>query len=400
MKIGIFTDTYYPEINGVANSAYQLKKELENRGNSVYVFTVSNPEVKEQEPGVFRMKSLPFILLKDRRIGCSLATIWMKTIEALELDIIHTQTEFSIGHLGRKAARELKIPIVHTYHTIYEDYTHYLKVPGNETLKGMIRTFSRYCCNRADTVIVPTKKVEKLLKQYHVSKEIAIQPTGIDIEKFQHVDHHAVEQLKKQWNLSSENHILISIGRISKEKNIEELIYMMKKVVQIDSLARLLIVGAGPEKEKIISLVQAKGLESFIIFAGEVNWNTIQNYYALGDVFVSASKSETQGLTYVEALASGKPLLVRKDECLEELLENGRNGYSYSAQTEFLEYYFKLFYQNIYLSMEKEAVQYASRISANKFGAGIENIYRETIYKVALNEERKEVYDQIHSIAG
>lgn len=208
MKIGIFTDTYYPEINGVANSAYQLKKELEKRGNTVYVFTVSNPDVKEKEEHVFRMKSLPLVLLHDRRVGCSRANTWLHTIRDLHLDIIHTQTEFSVGHIGRKAAEKLGIPMVHTYHTIYEDYTHYLKIPGNENLKGIVRIMSRHCCDNADLVIVPTDKVKHLLLEYGVSKQVLVQPTGIDLGKFHTIDSTLVNRLRTDYHLSKDMHAL------------------------------------------------------------------------------------------------------------------------------------------------------------------------------------------------
>ena len=132
MNIGIFTDTYYPEVNGVANSVYQLKQGLERRGHTVYIFTVSNPDMGNIiEDNVIRIVSLPFLFLKERRVAAPIARAWRRKIESFHLDIIHTQTEFGMGHLGRKAAEYLGVPHVHTYHTIYEDYTHYLKVPGN-----------------------------------------------------------------------------------------------------------------------------------------------------------------------------------------------------------------------------------------------------------------------------
>lgn len=227
MNIGLFTDTYYPEINGVANSVYQLKKELEAKGNNVYVFTVSNPYMKEKENNVYRLKSIPCLLLKERRISCSILKKWYRIIESLNLDIIHTQTEFVLGHLGRKAAQKFNIPLVHTYHTIYEDYTHYLRIPGNENLKGIIRSFSKICCDRADEVIVPTDKVKNILINYGVYKPIVIQPTGIDISKFCITDYNKVQELKRAYNIKPDNHVMISIGRLSKEKNLHEIIEFM-----------------------------------------------------------------------------------------------------------------------------------------------------------------------------
>lgn len=390
MNIGLFTDTYYPEINGVANSTYQLKKELEDRGHNVYVFTVSNSNADNEEHNVYRMKSIPFIFLKERRIGISFTGKWYKLIKSLNLDIIHTQTEFVIGHIGRKAAKMLNIPYIHTYHTIYEDYTHYIKVPFSYKLKGMIRFLSKVWCNGADEVIVPTDKVKDLLESYGVNKDILVQPTGIDIDKFRQTDYEKVAFLRKKYGLTEYNHILINIGRISKDKNLSEIILYMKKVTWTDKNARLVIVGDGPELNSLKMLVKEENIEEYVVFTGEVGWSDIQNYYALGDVFISASTSETQGLTYVEALACGKPLLVRYDKCLEQLLDNGINGYAYNNEEEFKVYYEKMFKDRQYMAMRSDAKKSAIKYSSVEFGRRIEQIYL-SLYSVngIVLDERK-----------
>ena len=376
MRIGLFTDTYYPEVNGVANSVFQLKKELENRGNQVFVFTVSNPEVKEKESNVYRMKSIECPLIRERRMSCSTFYHWFRIIKELNLDIIHTNTEFTVGHIGRKAARKLQIPLVHTYHTIYEDYTHYLKIPGNGKLKGVIRNISCMCCNHADEVIAPTEKVQELLLSYGVQRPILVQPTGIPLSKFERVDWKEVEKIKSQYNISKENHVLVSIGRLSKEKNLNETIELMDMITKFDEQVRLLIVGDGPERKNLEELVREKKLSSYVFFTGEVNWKTIQNYYAVGDIFTSASTSETQGLTYTEAMASGRPILVRKDECLKKFLKEGINGYSYQDEKEFIHGYQKLFEENRCQKMESVVEESIKEMSSAAFGRNIEKIYR------------------------
>ncbi|MFW5633138.1 MAG: glycosyltransferase, partial [Acetivibrio ethanolgignens] len=166
MNIGLFTETYYPEINGVANSVYMLKNELERAGHNVYVFTTTTPGAPEHEYNVFRVPSLPCILISERRVGMFYQLKLAHIIRRLDLDIIHTHTEFSLGVFGRIMARELKIPVVHTYHTIYEDYTHYVNkihlASVDERAKAFVRMFTKICCNTVEQVVVPTKKVEEL----------------------------------------------------------------------------------------------------------------------------------------------------------------------------------------------------------------------------------------------
>lgn len=400
MNIGLFTDTFYPEINGVANSAYQLSLALKKRGHQVYVFTVSNPSAEKEDETVYRMGSVPFLLLKDRRVSYSLPQFWTKKVAALSLDVIHTQTEFTVGNIGCQIAKKLEIPLIHTYHTLYEEYTHYLKVPGNENFKGMIQHLSRKYCDRAQTVIVPTNKVKTLLKGYGVKPSINVLPTGINVEKFENYDDTMIESLKKSFNLNNEDHILVSIGRLSQEKNLAQLIDLVDKLCALDEHVKLLIVGDGPEKDHLMKMSAEKGLTDHIIFAGEVAWDRIENYYALGDVFVSASQSETQGLTYLEALSAGKPLLVRKDDCLNDILIEGCNGYAYETEAQFQSAFTKLFSNHSYSEMKAFSQEIAHGISMEAFGRGAERIYENVVSERSILLEGCELDEQIHSVVG
>ena len=189
------------------------------------------------------------------------------------------------------------------------------------------------------------------------------------------VDWNEVTALKQRYGIKPEQHVLLSIGRLSQEKNIAEIMRFLKVVAAVDKDVRLLIVGDGPERENLEQIVQESEIASYVSFTGEVPWSQIQNYYALGDVFVSGSVSETQGLTYAEALASGKPLLVRKDDCLNGLLETGVNGYAYENEMEFLAGYRKLF--DAQTAIEETQVRASvQKLSSKVFGEHIEQIYR------------------------
>lgn len=385
MRIGIFTDTFYPEINGVANSAYQLKLELEKLGHSVYVFTVTNKNVHEAEHNVFRIQSLPCVLVKERRIAVSLFNRWMKKIDILNLDMIHTQTEFFLGMLGRKASEKYMIPLVHTYHTIYEDYTHYLRVPKRYSgiAKNMIKNYSRTCCNMADQIIVPTNKTKKLLESYGVYKKINIQPTGINLRKFETFDEESVTTLKNKYNIKKEDTVLSYIGRLSKEKNVSELIQYLLPVLKNNSNIKLLIVGEGPEIETLMNSAKMNDIENSIIFTGPVPWDDIQNYYRVSDIFISASKSETQGLTYLEAMATGRPVLARQDECLDGFLKEGINGFSYSNQEEFLTNLQTMITDDVYIKQGIQAKITAKTYEISYFAKMILGIYKDTINNVS-----------------
>lgn len=238
-----------------------------------------------------------------------------------------------------------------------------------------------------------------MLLCYGVRKPIVVQSTGTDLTKFGMIDWNEVTHLRDNYDLKPENHVLISIGRLSKEKNLLEIIGFMEQIVKADPLARLLIVGDGPERGVLEQNVKEKLLTPYIVFTGEVKWKSIQNYYALGDVFVCASTSETQGLTYTEALASGKPLLVHEDACLKSILRYGVNGYTYQTEREFEQSYQELFDAEHYLAMERDVRESAMDSSSKEFGRKIEQIYQTMKYSEKHLEEC-EVYEKIHSVAG
>lgn len=377
MRIGLFTDTYYPEINGVATSTQQLKKGLEALGQEVYVFAPANPEEYTEEDNVVRKRSISFLLYKDRRMSIFSIQNALKEIKKLKLDIVHSQTEFMLGHLAKKCSEEFNIPHVHTYHTVYEDYTHCLKFPGcnSEFVKNMVRHTSRVLCNRADTIVVPTIKVKELLLSYGVSKNIFIQPTGINYEKFSSPSPEKVEKLKAEFNINSENRVLVFAGRMSKEKNVVELIQYLPAIIQKQPDTKLVIVGDGPEKAHLEKEIHRLGLEKNIVFTGIVPWSEIENYYALGDIFVCSSTSETQGLTYIEALASGKPLLVRYDDCLKNVLVQNKNGIGYNNENEFVNGYFEICKN--YDSMVSEGLKTAHKYSNITFAKNMLGVYNE-----------------------
>lgn len=383
MNIGLFTDTYYPEINGVANSVYTLKNELERRGHNVYVITTTSPGSPKHEYNVFRVHSMPFVFMKDRRVGTVYQRKFANLIKKLNLDIIHTHTEFSLRLFAILMSKELNIPIVHTYHTIYEDYTHYFAPIAllNNRAKAFARYYTRKCCNKVEEVIVPTAKVEELLMSYNVYRNINVIPTGINLSKFYkgNFTKDQILEAKQRFGIKPEEKVILYLGRVSAEKNIGELLRAFPKYKEYRHNFRFIIVGAGPELQPLQKLSEELQLEDTVIFAGEQPWDQIALYYQLGDVFVSASQSETQGLTYFEAMAAGLPVVAKKDPCLDDILIDGHNGYAFETQEELLDGLDKVLYtetdRDFGANSEKMMVAY----STEEFGKNIEKVYDKVI---------------------
>lgn len=367
MNVGLFTDTYYPQINGVATSVLMLKENLENLGHNVYVFTTTDPKADKNERNVFRVRSLPF--KSSRRVGIMYNRHLARQIKRLNLDIIHTNTEFPLGIFGRTMSRILNIPLVHTYHTIYEDYTHYIVKFGvlDTIAKSAARRLSSNFCNSADKVIVPTSKVKDLLLGYNVEKEIEVIPTGINLIKYSKNKYtkENILSLRNSLNIKEKDKVILYLGRLSDEKNIDEILIAMQSYLKDKNDTKFVLVGNGPYKSNLEDLSYKLGIAHKTIFTGEIPWDNIGLYYQIGDVFVSASQSETQGLTYIEALASGLPVVAKADRCLEGVIQQDINGYAYNTIDEFYAYLDTILNDNF----KKESLSQGAVLSSEEFSA-------------------------------
>ena len=348
----------------------------------MYVFTTTDPSAIEIERNVYRMPSIPFA--SARRLGMFYHTGLVKFIKGLELDLIHTHTEFSLGVFGRFMARKLNIPLFHTYHTIYEDYTHYIvKFKLLDFIaKNTARKISANFCNSVDKVIVPTEKVKELLHSYKVTQHISVIPTGIELSKFSAFNKSSMEvkNLRTQLNIRESDKVLLYIGRISEEKNIGELLLSMKPLLSSNSNLKFVLIGDGLEKGNLEELAKKLGIINQTIFAGERPWDSIGMYYQLGDVFVSASQSETQGLTYIEALASGLPVVAKADRCLDGVLQNGVNGYTFQGKDDFLQAINKILSNESNNElMSIRAIQSVEKLSAMHFALAVEAAYNNVL---------------------
>ncbi|WP_034550747.1 glycosyltransferase family 4 protein [Carnobacterium funditum] len=387
MKVGIFTDTYFPQISGVASSIEALKRELERQGHVVIIFTTTDPKVKDNEEGIIRLPSLPFFSFQDRRIAIKGLHRAVKIAREQGLDIIHTQTEFSLGLTGKYIAHQLKIPCVHTYHTMYEDYLHYIG-KGKILRPNHVKIASKLFCNKSTGIIAPSKKAARQLLNYDVTSKIVIIPTGIILENF---FKKTTRDIRTELSFSSEVPLLLSLGRVAKEKSIDSLITAMPEVLIKKPATKLLIVGDGPEKQELERLVQELNLTKSIFFVGEVENSQVQAYYQAADLFVSASDSESQGLTYIESIASGTNIVARHNEYTEMLTHNGDFGATFKNDEELANTIYQCLTEktlNINTeNIEKNRESLFEMLSSELFGEKVIQFYKEMIRQ--YDDEKK-----------
>ncbi len=380
MKILITTEWNHPAINGVVISVNNLKEELSKLGHEVKVLTLSNTQQSFEKDGVISIGSFGAgIIYPEARVVIPIANKYIKEIIRWSPDVIHSQSEFSTFLLARYISKQLHIPIVHTYHTVYENYTHYFS-PVEKWGKNMASFFTILALKHTSCVIAPTEKVRKLLEEYGVTKEIKVVPTGIRMNKgVEPTNQFKRQTLRNKIGIDRNIKILITVGRLAKEKNLEEIIHYFSRLNSAE--LKLLIVGDGPHRQQLEKYVDILGISDRVYFVGMIPHEKVNQYYQAGDVFVSASNSETQGLTYLEAMANGIPALCRKDACLDKVICDGENGWQYESFEQFRKKLGLIFQsEGEYHRLSSNAKAMAIRdYSAAMFGQKVDGIYQEAI---------------------
>jgi len=378
MNIGIFSDTYVPQLNGVATSTQTLANALREKGHNVYVFTPSDPRIAgDDEANTYRIPSMPFVFVRNYRAGMFFSPLLLRKIRKLNLDMVHTQTEFTLGLLGKLISTTHGIPMIHTYHTMYEDYVHYIG-GGNILTPEFARDFSKMFCNASMRIIAPTKKTETLLRSYGVTKPISIIPTGVNINHFRK-ENYAPEEivaLRKELGLEADTPVILSLGRVAKEKSIDIIIAALPKLLQKLPEAKMLIVGEGMILDELQTYADELGVSEYVIFTGGKPWAQIGKYYQLGNLFCSASVSETQGLTFAESMAAGVPVVAKKDECIENIITHNETGMLFEDEEELSELLYRVLTDSqLQKRLSDTARKSIELLSVETFCDSVESLY-------------------------
>ena len=402
MRIGIFTETYTPYISGLVTSEVMLKHALEKQGHEVYVVTANLETFKyeyDEQEKVLKIPGLPTGIY-DSRLTSVYPIRAVNKIKSWKLDVIHSQTEFAIGTFARIFAKQYNIPLVHTYHTLYEDYVHYItKGYFNRSSKKIVEYLSKfYCETTATELIVPTNKIYKLFREkYRFEKNIHIIPTGIEVERFykENLDEKEIENLRKLLQLSKKDFTILFVGRLAEEKNVEFLIHSHMELLKKYKNMKLIIVGDGPDKEKYEDYSKELGIEKNVIFTGKVAWKDMPYYYQISDIFATASKTETQGLTVIEAMASNTIPVCMRDEAFQSMVTEDLNGLFFETEEEYQKEILFLYENKDELKrFDKQARIQAEHYSAKSYADRVLEVYQRAI-KEKEEENRFGIFSKI-----
>ncbi|QGP93499.1 Alpha-monoglucosyldiacylglycerol synthase [Neomoorella glycerini] len=322
MHIGIFTDSYLPYTSGVVRSIVTFTNELRNLGHRVSIFAPSYGKCRP-EKDIYRFRSLKAPTFKEFALAIPVAPALPRALRELRIDLIHVHSPFLMGQLGARMARQLGLPLVATYHTLYEEYVHYFPL-APRLMRKAVRHYTVSFCNRCQLVITPTEVITAYLQENGVKVPVVSIPTGIELDRFQNLD---PTWLRRYLQLPPEEVMLLHVGRLGKEKNITFILQAFALVHQQVPHTRLVLVGSGPLKETLQSQARSLGINQAVTFAGSFPFEQMPAVYAGADLFIFASVTETQGLVIAEAKAAGLPVVAVKAYGVEEMVVNGKDGF-------------------------------------------------------------------------
>lgn len=326
MHIAHFTNTYLPVISGVVRSVSAYRAALTELGHNVFVFAQETDVYTDTEPFIFRYPAIKLPIKVDTPAIIPISNFIETLLPSLKLDIIHAHHPVLLGQTAANKAEEMKLPLVFTFHTQYREYTHYFPLPQEivqDFLKGAVVNWLGEYMTHCHHIIVPTEGMRrKLEEQYGLSDQVSVIPTGIDLRPYAEV---LGEEVRSRYGWENDM-VLISVGRLAKEKNWTVLIDAVVQLLPDDPQLRLVILGEGPERDELEKRIRAAGAEERIQLIGRVPFDEVPNYLRAADIFGFASTKETQGLVTLEAMASGLPVVAVDATGTSDVVVDGVHG--------------------------------------------------------------------------
>ena len=399
MRIAFFTNNYLPNVYGVPMSVETLRKEFESLGHEVFIFAPNFPGYKDENKNacpienfseknirwVFRYPSLDINIKFRLPLGIPYSCKMDNIIEKLDLDIIHSQHPNLLGSAAMKWAKKKNIPLVFTWHTLYDQYTNFVPfLPAKFSANWIIKKAVKYA-NQADVVIVPTESVAPIIQKWGVEGEIIPVATGVVEEEFLNANRN---EMRGKYGIKENETLLLLVSRLTAEKNINFLFDAAIEILKENTETKFILVGDGYLVSELKKKAKKENLENRIIFAGIITHQEIKNYYAAGDIFVYASKSETQGMIITEAMYMGLPIVAVKATGIESLVENTVNGILTSEnKAEFISVVKKLIENK---ELREKMAEESAKIAREKYTSKICAAKMLEVYTNAVNNKRGE----------
>lgn len=386
MRIAMFTNNYKPYIGGVPISIEHLAQALRERGHQVYVFA---PTYKEQmeEPYVIRYPSFPVSIAKAP-VPDVLTPVFEKKVKELGIELIHVHHPAIVGNVALHLKKKYGIPVIFTYHTRYEQYLHYVKpLACLERRTGVIEKYLEYFCKKCDLLIAPTPGIRDYLEKKGLKTPVRVLPTGIPAPCFL-PDLEKAGQLRRQYK-GNADYLFLTVSRLAKEKNLRfqlQGLALLKEVLKGRGRTfRHMMIGEGPQREELERLAEQLGLSEELVFLGNVPNPKMKEYQAAADAFLFSSKSETQGIVILEAMAAGNPVVAVDATGVRDVVQNGENGFLCREDaTEWAGQIVKLLSDGAaYGAMSRAACSTAEKYSEDVIAKTAELYYEELFFPIS-----------------
>ncbi|WP_150910524.1 glycosyltransferase [Marinobacter halotolerans] len=386
LRIAMFTNNYLPFIGGVPISIERLRRGLQALQDSVLVVAPRYRDQPKNEDNVLRVPSL---LSMGEKREFRLANIFLRRIRTrlkiFQPDVIHLHHPFWLGSLGLFMGRLLKVPVIYTYHTRLEHYAHFVPLPGNLFRNLISHALVKRFANKCDAVIVPTYSTEEYLRMIGVKSATFVQPTGIEYHRFQEVSDEEVSSLRKTLGLTDET-VFVSVSRLSNEKNIDFMIDAIHALRQrTDKPFRFLMIGEGHQRERLQSRIDELDLGQHFTLVGAIPPEDMAIWYHLGDAFLFASKSETQGMVILEAMAAGLPVVAVRSSGIDDVVRQDFNGFKTPEKPDLWCDRVQQLLEDTELreKMAANALSFAADYSVEQFARDVREIYALTLARTA-----------------
>ncbi len=327
MQIAFFTNYYLPVVNGVVRSVESFREALTRQGHNVFVFAQADGDYEDEAPFIFRYPSLTLSMEAEISTAIPVSPFVDQLLPTLKLDVIHTHHPILLGQTAARKAEELDLPLVFTFHTQYREYTHYVPLPQEviqEFLRDAVQNWLQDFMSQCQHIVIPSESMKEILvRDYGLRDHYTVIPTGIDLEPYQTADGTALRS-RMGWQ---NDKVLISTGRLAKEKNWPTLLKAAKKIYREHPDLRVVLIGDGAQKVALQELASELGIAERVTFTGELPFAEVTAYLKAADIFGFASVTETQGLVTMEAMAAGLPVVAVEGSGTRDIVDNGEQGF-------------------------------------------------------------------------
>lgn len=395
MNIALFSDSWFPTKSGIVTVVSQLFDCLEKKGHHVVLVTVSSSyEADNENENIFKVSSIPLGLGTDQNYGFPILYKISKFLEKHSIELIHCHTEFNLGRAAAKAGKHLKIPVLCTTHTMWEDFYRFYIPLGEYIPVQLVRIWQKHFFKKFYALINVSTKAKNYFKQDFMVPEIpsVVIPNAINKSKFQNceVTEKVKSLVREKYGILLNEKILLFVGRMAGEKRVKELIKICQEILPCNPGWKAVFVGDGPILEEVKEMVINSVVNNQIIFTGFVDWERIQVFYALGDIFMSASLSEMHSMTILEAEMCSLPIVVRDDSSYYDTVIPEKNGYlSFSDEQMAKDLQDLMNNEEKRKKFGNNSFEFSKHFSIENYIDKTEKIYKKVleVYKIPITDE-------------